>query len=43
MQVSTHAGGAGEEGYDDGAAATARFSYPSGLDIDSAGRVFVTM
>ena len=38
--VSTLAG-TGDSGYQDGAAASARFSYPSGIAVDSDGNVYV--
>src|SRR5437667_31443 len=39
--VTTLAGSAGQRGIDDGTGAAARFSYPIGLAVDSAGNVYV--
>ncbi len=39
--VSTLAGLAGKSGSDDGTGANARFSFPSGVAVDSAGNVYV--
>jgi len=40
--VTTFAGAAGISGTVDGPAATARFAYPAGVAVDSAGNVYVT-
>jgi sugar lactone lactonase YvrE len=40
-EVSTLAGAAGMAGYADGTGTAARFNYPSGLAVDSAGNVYV--
>src|SRR5947209_727143 len=39
--LSLFAGGLSGQGYRDGAAAEARFSYPNGLAFDAAGNLFV--
>jgi sugar lactone lactonase YvrE len=39
--VSTLAGSAGQSGSADGTGAAARFYYPSGVEVDGAGNVFV--
>ena len=40
--VTTYAGASGIEGSDNGAALTARFRFPHGIVIDSAGNLFVS-
>ena len=39
--VTTLAGSAGQSGTDDGTGTAARFDYPTGVAVDSAGRVYV--